>query len=357
MSGAAPSHPYDHARAMVAEEFAAFEERLEEVVARQAEYLTDTERAFYRRGKRLRPLLLLLSARVAERGGRKPLPDKAVAAAVSLELAHVGSLIHDDIVDRAPTRRGLPTVSASRGYELALVIGDLQWVEATRTMAAFMETPADIELMRQFLDTGEQTCRGQLDEMLGASRRDGDELVRRYYRTIDRKTGRLVSFACEGGARVMEGTPAVVGGLRRFGSWLGRAFQVMDDVLDVVRPAHAAGKEPLTDLLQGRLSLPLVYTLQALPPGHFLQRLRTGEALDEEELREAARLVRFGDGWIRAFSDARAIVARAHAELSFLPEGPYRQALWDLSAHLVNQGFLDPHGTAPGPAPLPTPTR
>jgi heptaprenyl diphosphate synthase len=331
---------YAEARALVARELAALDERLEEILDGQREYLTEAELALYRRGKRLRALLLLLSAHVAARPPAEVLSDKAIAAAVSLELTHVGSLIHDDIVDRAPMRRGLPTISASRGYELALVIGDLQWVQATRTMSAHVETREDILLMRDFLESGEQTCRGQLDEMLAGPADGADELVRRYFRTIDRKTGRLVSFACEGGARLVDGPPPVVGGLRRFGAWLGRAFQVMDDVLDVVRPTAAAGKQQLTDLREGRLSLPLIYALEEVADDHPLRRLLAGEALGPEQAEEGVRAVRHGGGWMRALADARAIVQRALDELTLLPGGRHREALAALASHVVDQGFL-----------------
>jgi heptaprenyl diphosphate synthase len=341
--------PFTRARELVACELEEVNSRLEELLESQRDYLTDAELGFYRGGKRLRPLLMLLSAHLASRPQERALTAKAIAAAVSLELTHVGSLIHDDIVDRAPMRRGLPTITASRGYELALVIGDLQWVQATRTMAAHLQTREDIVLMRDFLESGEQTCRGQLDEMLSRPLDDRTELVRRYYRTIDRKTGRLISFACEGGARLVEGTPSVVGGLRRYGSWLGRAFQIVDDVLDIVRPSAMAGKEALTDLRCGRLSLPLIYALDDLPADHPLARTLAGERLAEPDAAEALRSVIHGQGWMRALGDARAIVQRALDELSLLPSGTYRDALAELALHTAAQGFLtsdDPADTA-----------
>ncbi|WP_266751646.1 polyprenyl synthetase family protein [Streptomyces sp. NBC_01221] len=351
MPEAVVTHPYSRARSLVAAEVAALDARLEDLLDGQRSYLSDAELAFHRGGKRLRPLLLLLSAHAAARTPVDVLPEKAVAAAVSLELAHVGSLIHDDIVDRAPMRRGMPTVSASRGYELALIIGDLQWVQATRTMSAHVETREDIALMRDFLASGEEMCRGQLDEMLVARPGDRSALVRRYFRTVDRKTGRLVAFACESGARLVGGLPSVVGGLRRFGGWLGRAFQVVDDVLDVVRPESAAGKEPLTDLRQGRLSLPLLYTLDDLPGDHPLHGITDGRPLSEDELEDGIRLLRHGNGWVRALGDARAIVTTARAELALLPGGPHRDALDALAAHLVDQPFLDSYGTATACSP------
>ena len=131
----------------------------------------------------------------------------------------------------------------------------------------------------------------------------------------------------------------MVGRLRRFGVLYGRAFQVMDDVLDVVRPAGDGGKESMADLRLGRLSLPLLYTLASLPPGHFLHRMMAGELESEAELAEAARIVRRGDGWVRAHSDARGIVGRARAQLRLLPPNPYLAALDALAAHLVDQRF------------------
>lgn len=331
---------YDSARQLVAPDLLAFEQELEAMLARQGEYLTDHERQLYRRGKRLRPLLLLLSAHAASATPLGQLPPKAIAAALSLELAHVGSLIHDDIVDRAPLRRGLPTIHASRGYELALIVGDLQWVMATRLMAGFVQTPSDIELMREFLEAGEVTCRGQLDEMLLAPPDDVAALIQRYYRTIDRKTGKLLSFSCEAGARLVEGMPTAVGSLQRYGALLGRAFQVMDDILDIVRPTEAAGKENLTDLRAGRLSLPLLYAMREAPASHPLHQLRLGQTLTPAELEASADLLRRGPGWLHAFADARALVAHARRQLDLMQPSPYLEALHGLAQHLVDQGFL-----------------
>ncbi len=193
---------YAEARALVAHDFGRMEAQLEAMAGDQSEYLGDDQRALYRRGKKLRPLLMLLSAHAGSHHPGPPLPDKAIAAAASLEMVHVGSLIHDDIVDRAKTRRGLPTIAAARGYELALVIGDLQWIEATRQMADHVRTEGDLALMRKYLDAGQALCRGQLDEMMAEPAGDWNSLLRRYFRTIDRKTGRLIAFACEGGAQL-----------------------------------------------------------------------------------------------------------------------------------------------------------
>ena len=340
-------HPYDKGRQLVRVDFERFEQRLAQVVEQQKNYLNANEIDFYSKGKKFRPLLLLLCAHASTTEPIETLPEKVIAAATSIELVHVGSLIHDDIVDKAPTRRGVPTIAASRGYELALIIGDLQWVEATREMSAFMKTKEDIELMRRYLDTGRAVCQGQLDEMLAEDLNDLQALVSRYYRTIDRKTGQLVSFCCEGGARLMNASPRTLGSLKRFGTLLGRAFQVMDDVLDIVRPSAVAGKERLIDLRQGRLSLPIIYTLIDLPRDHFLQSLTTPAALSDEQLNEGMTIIEQSDGWMKAMSDARTIVAKAQANLALVPDSPYRTAISHIADHVVNQRFLDPFGNQP----------
>lgn len=332
-----PSDAYARARELLRDEVVRLEAKLSEILASQAAYLSEAELAFYGRGKRLRPILLLLSARAAAGPSITVLEDRVIAAAVSLEIIHVASLIHDDIVDKAPTRRGLPTIHASRGYEMAMLIGDLQFIEATRLFSSFLKAESDLVLLRRFLDAGQKLCRGQIDEMLAEPSSSLDALVLRYYRTVDRKTGQLTAFACEAGARLVDGSARTIGNLRRFGVLLGRAFQVMDDVLDVVQPSDLAGKEALTDLAQGRLSLPLIYTLQELPSDHLVHRVMRGETRDPGDLVDAARAVRRSNGWVRAYADARMITLKAACLLELIPASPYRQALLDLTTHLVDQ--------------------
>lgn len=330
---------YAAARDLLRDDLARFDAGLAEVLHRQQDFLTGAEQDLYRRGKHLRPTLLLLSARAGLKSPEAVLEERVIAAAVSVEIIHVGSLIHDDIVDKAPVRRGMPTINASRGYEMAMLIGDLQFIEASRLFSSFIRAESDIQLMRRFLDTGYTTCRGQIDELLSERVHDTQALVQRYYRIVDRKTGQLIAFCCEAGARLADAMPTTIGSLKRFGTLLGRAFQVMDDVLDVVRSTEDAGKQRMTDLAQGRLSLPIVYAMDEAAADDPLRRLLDGEPLPESLLQPTADRLRRGNGWIRAYSDARAIVAKALANLELIPDSIYRQTLASLANHLVDQGF------------------
>jgi heptaprenyl diphosphate synthase len=334
---------YGDARTLVAGDFARLDAKLEEVLYAQRDYLRDDDVRFYRGGKELRPLLLLLATHACMRDDTAA-DERAIAAAASIEIIHVGSLIHDDIVDNAPLRRGLPTISASRGYETAMLLGDLQFIEAASVFASFVDGESDLELMRTFLDTGRRLCRGQLDELLSDRATTHEALVQRYYRTIDRKTSQLISFACEAGARLSGAGPTAIGTMRRFGLLFGRAFQVMDDVLDVVRAAGDSGKEQMIDVRRGRLSLPIIFTLAAVEETHPLRRIVSGEVVSDDDVEIALRAVERQDGWVRAWSEARAIAAKAIANLRLMPHTVYRDALEQLAAHVVDQGFLERKG-------------
>src|SRR5947209_2222585 len=158
------SDPISRARELIAEDLGRFEQGLETALAAQAEYLTATEYEMYRRGKKLRPLMLLLSSRLIA-GAVRELPQKAINAAVSLEMLHVATLVHDDIVDVAPSRRGLSTVYSERGTEMAVLIGDLQFIQAVRCFAEGINAQEDMHLVRLVLDVGFKICCGELDEI------------------------------------------------------------------------------------------------------------------------------------------------------------------------------------------------
>ena len=190
------SDPVREAKALLAPDLVRFEETLLETLKPQAEYLTRTEYETYRRGKRLRPVLLLLSARSVLPADTAALPDKLIKAAVSLEKLHVATLIHDDIVDVAPMRRGMQTVFSERGAEMAVLIGDMQFIQAIRCFVDGIDVQKDMELVKMVLNVGFDLCRGELDEILTDPSIGIEKLINRYFRTVDRKTSTLFALAC-----------------------------------------------------------------------------------------------------------------------------------------------------------------
>ena len=221
------------------------EELLREAVAGHGENLgEDAGATLGAGGKRLRPMLVLLCA-----GPERS--DAAIRAATAIELVHMATLVHDDVLDDAPLRRGLPTVAATSGRERATATGDLLF---SRAFALLAET-GDARSVALLADASVALARGEL-----AQRRDAFDLgldEERYLWRCRLKTGRLFECACLLG-RDDEA-------LREFGAEIGLAFQLLDDVLDVSGPPERTGKARGTDLLDGTVTLPLIEAAAADP--------------------------------------------------------------------------------------------
>jgi geranylgeranyl pyrophosphate synthase len=188
-------------------------------------------------GKRLRPLLVLICG--GDEGG-----EAAVRAATAIELIHMATLVHDDVLDAAPLRRGMPTVAASAGRERAVATGDLLFSRAFALLAGHGDGRA-VELLSR---ASVALARGELAQRQDAY--DASISERRYLQRCELKTGRLFECACLLGADLAE--------LGRFGAEIGVAFQLLDDVLDVAGPPERTGKARGTDLLDGTVTLPLI---------------------------------------------------------------------------------------------------
>ncbi len=214
------------------------EERLREAIVGHGERLgEDASATLTAGGKRLRPMLVLLAA--GEGGG-----EASVRAAAAIELVHMATLVHDDVLDEAPLRRGLPTVAASSGRDRAVAAGDLLFTRAFALLAGAGDTRATALLA----EASVALAQGEL-----AQRDDAFDLTISEQRYLDRcrlKTAKLFECACLLGHDDEH--------LRRFGADIGLAFQLLDDVLDVAGPPERTGKARGTDLLDGTVTLPLI---------------------------------------------------------------------------------------------------
>lgn len=336
------SDPVRLAKELVNADFVRFEATLQEALKPQADYLTHAEYETYRRGKRLRPLLLLLSAWSVAPTDMTELPDKVIKAAVSLEMLHVATLIHDDIVDVAPLRRGVQTVYSERGAEMAVLIGDMQFIQAIRCFVDGIDAQKDMDLVKMVLNVGFDLCRGELDEIMTDPSMGIEKLLHRYFRTIDRKTSTLFALACESGALLAGGTRGKAFRLGRYGRRFGTAFQIMDDIFDLMRSEELAGKSKGIDIVQGRLSLPILYAMDGMPEDAPLRRILRKETYEEGELDEAIASVTTSPGLLRSYSKARELALEGVDSLAEFPETVYRTALEEIAMHVVNRSFDQP---------------
>ncbi len=203
-------------------------------------------------GKRLRPLLVLLAAGPAHDADEREL----LAAAAAVELIHSATLVHDDVLDSATLRRGVPTVWSQGGRELATATGDLLFSRAFAELAAAGSLPAVRVLSR----ASSALAEGELAQRHDAW--DVEVSVERYLYRCELKTARLFEAACELGALAARRDEGDVAALGAFGRRIGLAFQLLDDVLDISGPESVTGKHRGTDLLDGTVTLPLILARQ-----------------------------------------------------------------------------------------------
>jgi heptaprenyl diphosphate synthase len=252
-------------------------------------------------------------------------------------MLHVATLIHDDIVDDSLVRRGLRSVNAARGTGTAIIVGDLQFVQAIRGFIDTIDTQQDMGLVKLVLDTAFRICCGELDELQTNPAWDCTELQKRYLETIERKTAVLFGLACESGVSLVQGRTSAARRAGFYGRRVGRAFQMMDDLFDFVHEEKQAGKSPGMDLSRRRVSLPLIYAMEELGPAHLVSRIMHGTDYSPEELRAGIAAVARSAGFARAYAEARDQALDALEYLRPFPHNRYRRALEEIALSVVDR--------------------
>jgi heptaprenyl diphosphate synthase len=278
-------------------------------------------------GKRFRPLFALLAGHVGPRAGS---PEVVVSATV-VELIHLATLYHDDVMDSATMRRGAQSANSRWDNSVAILTGDYLFAHASRLVADLGP-----DAVRIIADTFAELVTGQMRETKGP--RPGEDPVEHYLAVVAEKTGSLIATAGRYGAMFSGCTPEQVSALRRFGEIIGSAFQVSDDVIDIASPKESSGKTPGTDLREGVPTLPVLYAVQeGDPSSRRLQELLAGPLTDDALVSEALDLLRAGDGLERAREKLRSQAAEARNELAALPDCPARDALASLTVYVVDR--------------------
>lgn len=271
-------------------------------------------------GKRFRPLLVLLAAEF----GPSPAADDVVKAAVVVELTHVATLHHDDVMDEAALRRGASTANARWDNSVAILSGDWLFARASDLVADLGP-----EAVRIQARTFGRLVEGQIRETLGV--RDGQDPLAHYLSVVADKTGSLIATSALFGARYAGAPDEVQESLRAFGEEIGVAFQLADDLLDIASESGQSGKTPGTDLREGVPTLPvLIFRAQAdpsQPDDTRLLELLDSDLSDDTRLAETLELLRAHPSFRQAEDDVRRRAADARKLLSTLPAGPARQAL------------------------------
>lgn len=274
-------------------------------------------------GKRFRPLFTLLASQFGPKQG-----DQVVTAAAAVELVHLATLYHDDVMDEATMRRGAESVNARWDNTIAILTGDFLFAHASRLVADLGTDAARI-----IAETFGELVTGQMRETVGPA--EGDDAVEHYLTVIAQKTGSLIATSGRFGG-MMSGAPdEYIDALRRFGDIIGTAFQISDDVIDIASASDELGKAQGTDLREGVRTLPMLYALADPATDPRLVELLSGPISDDKLVAEALGLLRASSGLERARETLSDYARRARAELAALPASPARDACESVADYLV----------------------
>ncbi len=258
-------------------------------------------------------------------------PKNACSAAAVVELIHLATLYHDDVMDSATMRRGAESANSRWDNSVAILTGDFLFAHASRLVADLGP-----DAVRIIAETFAELVTGQMRETRGP--RPGDDPVQHYLTVIAEKTGSLIATAGRYGGMFAGCPPEHVESLQRFGAVIGTAFQISDDVIDIASPSDSSGKVPGTDLREGVHTLPMLYALQGEDrDADRLRVLLAHPITDDAEVAEALELLRGGPGLARARDALAGQAAAARAELGKLPVCPASDALAALTSYVVDR--------------------
>ncbi|OBH58454.1 nonaprenyl/(2E,6E)-farnesyl/geranylgeranyl diphosphat synthase [Mycobacterium sp. E2479] len=278
-------------------------------------------------GKRFRPLFTVLSAQI---GPDPDSVDVTIAGAV-IELVHLATLYHDDVMDEAEVRRGTPTANVRWGNNVAILAGDYLFATASRLVSRLGP-----EAVRLIAETFAQLVTGQMRETRGLV--EGSDPIEHYLKVVYEKTACLIASAGRFGAMFSGADADQVERLSRLGGIVGTAFQISDDIIDIHSDSQESGKLPGTDVREGVHTLPMLYALRE--PGPEADRLRellVGPIEEDDAVAEALALLRTSPGMTKAKESLHEYAEQARRELALLPDVPGRHALQTLVDYTISR--------------------
>ena len=276
-------------------------------------------------GKRLRPLLTLLAAQFGD-----PTNFDIIKAAVSCELTHLATLYHDDVMDDALLRRGVTSANTKWGNAVAILTGDYLFSKVSDMLADI--GPEAVKLQAK---TFERLVIGQIKETQGAT--EGLTPIEHYLKVVSDKTGSLIATSARFGALLSGAKPEVVEILTKFGEKIGIAFQIADDLLDVVSDSTASGKTPGTDLKEGVPTLVTLYVIAANSPEDKELIAKLSKPIAEEELSGVISKLRSHKALSQVRDYLAEIARESNVLLDGLPDGAAKESLKNVAIVLVNR--------------------
>lgn len=305
------------------------EQYIEETLSSQDRLLVEIATHLLKAGgKRLRPALVMLAAKVHGYD-----LDRILPVATAVELIHMATLVHDDVVDHSQLRRGRPTVNARWSDAYSVLVGDYLFAKAFQLLA----DTGDNRVVRVMADVVYQMSTGEIQQI--ATTFKTDQTDNDYYDRIAKKTALFLAESCRLGGLVSGAPEAAVENLAQYGYALGMAFQIVDDILDFTASAPALGKPIGSDLRAGILTLPVLHALRTSPQAEALRRIIESRTVGDEEARLAGDIIRGSGSLEYAYQTAHRFIQQAKDRLSQLPPGPAVSNLAVVADFVVDRAF------------------
>ena len=279
-------------------------------------------------GKRMRPGFILLAGKFFEYEFEKLLP-----VAMAIELIHMATLVHDDVVDASLTRRGRPTVAVTWGNTVSIATGDFLMAKSLELISK-IDNP---EVSKMLANVSVEMCQGEIQQIKCSY--DVKQDFKQYYYRIRRKTALLIGLSCKLGAMVSNASKRNVWIIGTYGYCLGIAFQIVDDILDITADPKVLGKPVGGDIRQGIMTLPMISAIKNLENPERLKEILSQEEKSDQEVAEAIELIKISGGIEESRTMVSRYIKKSIKYLDELPEVPTKNALYELANFVGERSY------------------
>lgn len=279
-------------------------------------------------GKRLRPAFTLIAARFYRDDLRDVIP-----LATALELLHMASLVHDDVIDNSDTRRGTHTVKSVWGNRVSIYTGNFLFARSLSLLADYQRR----DIIDVLAEASMKICEGEIIQMMSCY--NVNLGLKNYLRRIERKTALLISVSCRLGAMLCDAPEGEILAHQRYGYYLGMAFQITDDILDFVADEKTLGKPTGSDIKQGVITLPALYALKNGPYSRELAGLLSSPECCQEQTQQIIDMILDSDGIDYAYHITRLYAEKARRQIGHLPDSPLRDTYARITDFITYRDF------------------
>ncbi len=279
-------------------------------------------------GKRLRPAFALLTAKLFNDSVQHVIP-----LAAALEMIHMASLVHDDVIDNSELRRGQPTVKSRWGNRLSIYTGNYVLARALSLVAQYRRN----DILNVLADTSMSICEGEIKQMLSCY--DINQGLKDYLRRIERKTALLIAVSCQLGAMVSSADQLQIRALSRYGYHLGMAFQITDDILDFTADEDMLGKPVGSDIRQGVITLPAIYALRYGDNREYLGKALSSPDLCISQAEQIVSSINHSGGIDYAYYISNRFADKARRQLDLLSDMPGKKYLYQIADFISGREY------------------